>query len=288
MYGMKAIKGLLLFGILVLTVGACFDPPEFGLTPEIEYENIYFREAKGVGEKDSLVLTISFRDGNGDLGLSSTQIDEPYNDENFYLANNGTITPIGKITKYLNLPQFLSIPPGATGKLVSVRTSDDPEYTSVVLPYIDATTSCTYYTYTEAYVSEGDIGIFDDTYNIDTVLMVQGFPKVYVLLDTFYYQRNPDYANIDVEFWIKEGGGYQLFDWEKEFCTISFNQRFPVLTEKTGPLEGDLQYAMVTSGIKSLFSIKTMKLRIRIRDRSLNVSNVIETPEFTLEKIRKQ
>jgi hypothetical protein len=129
--------------------------------------------------------------------------------------------------------------------------------------------------------------VFDDTYNIDTVLTARNLPDVYVLLDTFYYQRNPNYANIDVEFWVKEGGEYVLFDWEKEFCTISFNQRFPVLSEKTGPLEGDLTYAMVTSGIKSLFSIKTMKLVVKIRDRSLHESVPIETPEFTLDKIKK-
>ncbi len=284
---MKAIKGILLFGILMLIVSACFNPPEFGLVPEIDFENIYFREAKGVGERDSLVLTISFRDGNGDLGLSSTQIDEPYHDINYYLANNGVITPIGKISEYSNLPQFVSVPPGATGKLVSVRTPNDPEYAAVVPPYTDSFSSCTFYTYTSVYVNESDIGIFDETYNIDTILSVQGLPKVYVLLDTFYYQRNPDYANIDVEFWVKESGGYEEFDWEKEFCTISFNQRFPVLTEKAGPLEGDLQYAMVTSGLKSIFSIKTLKLRITIRDRSLNLSNTIETPEFTLDKIKR-
>jgi hypothetical protein len=108
-----------------------------------------------------------------------------------------------------------------------------------------------------------------------------------VLLDTFYYKKNPTYANIDVEFWIKEGSGYKLFDWEKEFCTISFNQRFPVLSDKEGPLEGSLQYAMVTSGMKNLFSIKTLKLKVRIRDRDLNISNVIETPDFTLDKIKR-
>jgi hypothetical protein len=60
-----------------------------------------------------------------------------------------------------------------------------------------------------------------------------------------------------------------------------------VLTEKEGPLEGSLQYAMVTSGMKSIFSIKTLKLKVRIRDRNLNTSTPIETPEFTLDKIKR-
>jgi len=284
---MKALKGVLLFGIS-MGVTACFDPPEFPITPEIDFEGIYFREAKAVGERDSLVLTISFRDGNGDLGLSSTDIDPPYHDVNYYLASEEDTFKVEKETVYLELPQFVDVPSNAPGKLVTVRTARDPAYASLnIPPYIDDHTSCTYYTYTYVLVNEDDKEIFDATYNLDTVLAFPGIDKIYVLLDTFYYKRNPSYANIEVEFWVKEGSTYKLFDWEKEFCTISFNQRFPVLSEKEGPLEGSLQYAMVTSGIKSIFSIKTLKLRVRIRDRNLNDSDWIETPEFTLDKIKR-
>lgn len=272
----------------MIAVSACFNPPEFPLSPEIDFEGIYFREARQPGEVDSLVLTISFRDGNGDLGLTATQIEEPFHDENFYLANNGELIEVGKVTRYNNLPQFINVPPGVTGKLVTVRTREDPAYTNKLPLYIDEIASCTEYTYTEVFVSEEDADIFDSTtHNLDETLTVANLPDVYVLLDTFYFQRNPNYANIEVEFWVKESNGYTLFDWEKEFCTISFNQRFPVLSEKVGPLEGDLQYAMTSAGILNIFSIKTMKLRVKIKDRSLNESNIIETPEFTLDKIRR-
>ena len=287
---MKAIKGLLLFGISMLLVIACFNPPEFALEPQIDFKSIYFEESTGTGVPDALVFTISFKDGNGDLGLSSTEIDEPYHDEFYYLAEGGNLTPVGKRQRYSYLPAFVSIPAGATGKLVTVRTADDAEYADKLPPYIDFNTSCTFYTYTSIYVSEEDKGIFDETnYNIDRVLIDPQhiIPDIYVLLDTFYYKRNPNYANIDVEFWVEENGNFTLFDWEKEFCTISFNQRFPVLAEKTGPLKGDLQYAIETDGIKSIFSTKNMFLRIKIRDRSLNVSNVVETGQFTLDKIKK-
>jgi len=283
---MKATKGALLFGITILLVSACFDPPQFGMVPVIDYENIYYTEAKAVGERDSLVLSISFKDGNGDLGLSATQIEPPFHDINYYLANNGTITPLEKETVYSNLPQFVSVPNGAAGKLVTSRTAEEAAYADDLPSFTDPY-SCTFYAYTKVFINEPDKHIFDGSYNLDSVLTVPNFPKVYVLLDTFYYQRNPTHTNIEVEFWVKEAGGYVLFDWEKEFCTVSFDQRFPVLTEKTGPLEGSLQYAMVTTGLKNIFSIKTLKLRVRIRDRSLNESEFIETPEFTLDKIKK-
>lgn len=277
---MKGIKGLLLFGISI-GVTACFDPPEFPISPEIDFEGIYFREARAVGERDSLVLTISFRDGNGDLGLSSQDIDPPFQDVFYYLSDGTDTTRLNKRQIYNELPQFVDVPSSAKGEIVTVRTTNDP------FPnYIDDQASCTYYTYTAVFVDESDKEIIGDAY-VDTVLSYQGIPDIYVLLDTFYYERNPNYANIDVEFWVKEGGTYKLFDWEKEFCTISFNQRFPVLSEKIGPLEGSLQYAMVTSGMKTIFSIKTMKLRVKIRDRDLNISNIIETPEFTLDKIKR-
>lgn len=291
MYRMKVLKGVILFGISMV-VTACFDPPEFPITPEIEFEGIYFREAKTVGVMDSLVLTLSFRDGDGDLGLSGDQIehiDPPYHDVNYFLATETTIDTIQKETKYLELPQFVQIPPNATGKLVTTRIAKDPKYAALKLPpYIDDHASCLEWTYTYVFVDDGDKEIFDkETHNIDTVLAYPNFPKIYVLLDTFLYKKNPYYANIEVEFLVKENGGYEVFDWEKEFCEISFNQRFPVLSDKEGPLEGSLQYAMVSSGMKSIFSIKTMKLRFRIRDRDLNDSDWVETPEFTLDKIKR-
>lgn len=280
---MKALKGLFLFGISI-GVTACFDPPEFPTTPDIDFESIYFLEAESQGERDELVLTLTFRDGDGDLGLSATDIEPPYHDVNFYLANDGDTILLKKRTAYGELPQFVDVPTNATGKLVTVRTAEDPLYHDLIPPYIDEQSSCTYYTYTSIYVAEADKHIFDDTYNFET-LSYPNLPDVYVLLDTFYYQRNPNYANIDVEFWVDEGNGYELFDWEKEFCTISFNQRFTVLSDKDGALSGSLEYSMATSGMKSIFSIKPLKLKVRIRDRALNNSNQIETPEFTLDKI---
>jgi hypothetical protein len=68
---MKAIKGVsLFFAGLIILVSSCFNPPEFGLVPEIEYESIYFAEAPvGASTPDSIVVSIRFKDGDGDLGL---------------------------------------------------------------------------------------------------------------------------------------------------------------------------------------------------------------------------
>lgn len=277
---MSVLKGLLLFGISIVVVG-CFDPPNYAYIPEIAFENVYFREAKAVGESDALVLTLAFKDGDGDLGLSTTAIDPPYHDVNFYLASGGKLIELQKRSVYSQVPQLVEVPPNVTGKLVTVRTHRDPLYKDIVPAYVDAHESCTYYSYTTVYVSEADKRIFDKTYHYDS-LMYKDIPKVYAVVDTFYYQKNPTYSNIDVEFWVEEGGEYKLFDWEKEFCTISFNQRFMVLSDDDRPLSGSLQYEMLASGMKTIFGVKPLKLKVRIRDRALNNSNFIETPEFTL------
>ncbi|HTF18106.1 MAG TPA: hypothetical protein VK658_08550 [Chryseolinea sp.] len=285
---MKVVKGLFLFAVSVV-VTSCFDPPQFSNTPQIDFIDLYFKEGTTNNPTDSLVVTISFRDGDGDLGLAGDQIEEPYNDIFYGLAGGGQVQDAGKVTVFTDLPQFVDVPPGATGKLVTVRTLQDPAYVDDLPPYISPSESCTDYKLQTVYVQDKDKDIFDASYaEIDTMKSNNGFPPIYVVQDMFYFKENPNHRNIEVEFWVNDGTGkYTLFDWEKEYCEAAFNQRFPVLTEKTGPLEGNLQYALTSVGIKATFSIKTLKLKIRIRDRALNVSNDVQTEDFTLDKIKK-
>ncbi|MBL0739607.1 hypothetical protein [Chryseolinea lacunae] len=292
---MKAIKGALLFGFSALIAGACFSPPDLPIAPQITYEgDIYF--VKGQGVQDSLVVTINFKDGDGDLGLSSSAIGSPYNDINLYLANNGDTIALGKNALYDNLPPLVEVPNGATGKLVSVRTPKDPAY--AYLPKFNPAANCPFenFTYDTLYVNEPDRAIFDNkNYKvIDTLTSADPrFPRIFLLLDTFYYRQNPNYANIEVAFYVRvdntgdENTDYQIYDWRKEFCSISFNQRFPELSSKNGPLEGKLTYAMVSAGISSIFAGKALKLKIRIRDRGLHTSNIIDTGDFTLTDISR-
>ena len=285
---MKVVKGLFLFAVSAV-VTSCFDPPDFSDTPEIDFVDLAFIEGNTNNPTDSLIVTISFRDGDGDLGLAGDQIDEPFNDVFYGLASNGEVIEASKETIFTDLPQFVKVPQGVTGKLATIRTLQDPAYADDLPPYVDPAASCTDYKLQEVYIQEEDKGIIDASYaEIDTMKSSNGFPPIYIVQDMFYFKENPNHRNIEVEFWVNDGTGkYTLFDWEKEYCEAAFNQRFPVLTEKTGPLEGNLTYALTSVGIKATFSIKTLKLKIRIRDRALNVSNDVETEPFTLDKIKK-
>ena len=70
----------LLFGFTLLGY-SCISPPEnFPSTPEIEFSSL---EYVGTPGQDSLLLSLNFKDAEGDLGLSATDINPPFNPLNY-------------------------------------------------------------------------------------------------------------------------------------------------------------------------------------------------------------
>ena len=71
--------GLLSLLASSLTVSSCIDRPNFPDTPEIEFKNLKVQRVDTItGVFDRLTLTISFKDGDGDLGLSPDDVMPPY------------------------------------------------------------------------------------------------------------------------------------------------------------------------------------------------------------------
>ena len=111
-------------------------------------------------------------------------------------------------------------------------------------------------------------------------------------LDTFYIEKNENNKNIYVEFYRKIGSEFEFIDWKKIFdeeygCGIDFNSRFPPLNigNSSQILNGKLRYGMVSYGFNMILKNDIFKLKVYIKDRALNQSNIIETPEVTLEEI---
>lgn len=286
---MKITKGLLLFGVLVVVASSCFDPPEYPNTPSINLAGLdFFQEADAI---DSLVLSINFKDGDGDLGLSSSieDISYPFHPKNYYLENNGNLIAVPTITKYTNIPPILLVNAGQTGKLATNRTLDKPEYAGKMPEYIYPYT-CNTYIFDTLYVERGNEYTFDATYNITDTLRSsnpQENPDLFEIKEIFYTQKNPDYDNITVDFILSNG---TELDWETitgTECGPSFDGRFPRLSDETGPLEGTLRYSMKSEGIAIILGSQSFKLRVTIKDRALNSSNTIETAFVTLEEIKK-
>lgn len=300
---MKLIKGLGLLSFLTVLSGSCFEPPEFPVTPQIEYVGIEFINSVDPADFDSLNLYINFKDGNGDLGFSQSPLDfsDPYHSVNYYQENNGDLQPLAtEAGWYLGDEEFelLLVPDASKGKLVVFRTRKKPEYS-----YLPGAEKCggsntlKHYEYLAGPIDPNSGGAdgrrllirASDRAIVDSkAALVDSFPRsnpeFYQIRDTLYYTPNPDHYNIEVDFFIKDPsapGGFREFDWREEYCT-TFDGRFPTFSDSKSSIDGELRYSMTSFGFTTIFGINTLKLRVSIKDHARNRSNVIETEEFTL------
>jgi hypothetical protein len=242
---MKSVKGFLATASVMLLGVSCFDPPAYPVVPEIEFAGIIFRDLPDP-EQDSLILSLRFRDGDGDLGIdAANETGPPYNDKFYFRFANG---------EFLNY--FMK------------RTRTGLPYDT--LPDFVKPFNCTNWEVRE-----------------------NPFTR---RLDTLYIQLNPNHYNISVEFQIKNNdGSFTPFDFTQVLtypkCEVQgFNGRFPILFKSNNlqaPLEGTLNYAMTSVAFNVFFSIRTLRLKVFIRDRALHKSNEVITPEFTLQSIKR-
>jgi hypothetical protein len=89
-------KVLLFFVLLTFLATSCYKEPNFSLTPEIAFNDItkdirldQFTGAK----KDSIIITVDFKDGDGDLGFNSEEIGGEVDQTDY----NYVVKPLRKI-----------------------------------------------------------------------------------------------------------------------------------------------------------------------------------------------
>ena len=78
--------------IIALLVISCDKPPEYPSIPvltEVTQAIFVPGDTTGLGTEDTIKFAVYFRDGDGDLGLTETDIDVPYNEYNYVLDANG-------------------------------------------------------------------------------------------------------------------------------------------------------------------------------------------------------
>lgn len=242
---------------------SCYDVPHFPDTPSISFNNVEFHDVTAGG--DSLLITINFTDGDGDLGLGDEHIDDvKYRDVDYFfdsedneLTANEVVTPRdeGK-----DISEFIGYP--SSENIASLDFTKIPPYE---YPY-----SCTYWQIGPAIEGE-EIG--------DTVFVIPNENQFNIFVDFLYKGPNEsDFVEFD---WI----GSELFT----ACGFTIDGRFPVLKDDNdgAAIEGTLRYAFISAGLLPLFGDKILKLKIQIQDRALNKSEIIETEEFTLRGIQK-
>ena len=97
-------------GMAALLLASCFDPPQYGPNPEIEFEKIVLKDIANPSVADSLILSVKFKDGDGDLGLDPAELSAPYNEKFYFRFSDGSyITYKTKRTNknYDTLPAFV-------------------------------------------------------------------------------------------------------------------------------------------------------------------------------------
>tara|TARA_Y100000816_G_scaffold129211_1_gene91059 strand:- start:433 stop:1179 length:747 start_codon:yes stop_codon:yes gene_type:complete len=243
---MKHIIAMIIFSFLF----SCIEDNNVSDIPSISYESLEFKKSDNSFNQDSLIITINFIDGDGNLGLSNDENNYPYHPYNAIIDQEFNWITLG--SNNVTPPLYIYEPNG----VYYLYSNEDnrPSY------------NC-------------------EDYIIDTVNTTNK-------LDTFYIQKNENNKNIFIEFYKKENNEFVLIDWKRIFdeeygCGIDFNSRFPPLniSNSSQLLSGKLRYGMVSYGFEMILKNDIFKLKIHIKDRELNTSNIIETPEVTLEEI---
>jgi hypothetical protein len=279
-------------GCLCLIIAACEknNDPEIPDFPQISFLDVHTANGENA---DEVILTVGFSDGDFDLGLSHEHVLFPYHPYDFFTVMNGTTATVS--ANYIESPnggEYVMLTPeqNQAGSLATYKRVTEELANPV--PF-----SCINYFYTHPILLRAsDRRLIDGNIQIIDSVSVQQ-EKVYFLKDTFLYETNKNHFNISVDYLVEDNGSYSEFDFFQEFCIASFDGRFPLLDgmqagadithgpftiKVTSSRQGELTYVMRSVGFKILFGTRNIKLRVSIRDRSLNESNVIETPPFKM------
>jgi|GEM_PF-369609 len=273
---MRWIRNLIASLVLVWVIGGCLKQPEFSIVPQISLQRLNFVRGASLISPDSLIVSLNFSDGDGDLGLGTDETA-------IYLSSTDSIdlsTPYYFVfntqqpsTWYYTHSNSLTAPSLPSGyqyvNLASTRT-----YKTIApfdtLPAL----SCRAWEYRDSLSSS--------------------VPK-----DTLYIQNNPHNNNIFVAIYYKNADGtytyldivnYANASFSKS-CTPNYlNGRFPILSSDLGkkaPIQGTLTYKITELGFFQLLHglpspTHTIRLQVYITDRALHTSNVVTSSDLTI------
>jgi len=302
----RPVNTFLIFLFLLSVTFGCFDQPGFSDVPKIEYEDIYFDV-----DSATIFLSISFQDGDGNFGTPQIQLEngnfgddenDPYHSKSFFLENGaGDLFEMGTNTFYTDttephnvvnniIPLKIFTTRGQSGKLVTNRTRQKPNYEDKLPAFLVSDLNCRNYTKEKLHVFIADASIIDDSYNIADTIQDDFGNVFYQLNDTSYFEVNQNHYNIEVNWLVKKTTNpdtFEEYDWRENFCGTTYDGRIPPLSDTNSPIEATIKYGIYSTGFEAIFGSKILKLEITVTDRAFNRSNTIETPEFTMSSIKR-
>ena len=81
----KVFVHIIALGLLVLTIYSCKKQDPYPIIPEIKFEDFLLHYNPGINAYDIGVLRITFKDGDGDIGLRQNEVNPPY-DFNLFIS----------------------------------------------------------------------------------------------------------------------------------------------------------------------------------------------------------
>ncbi len=230
---------------MIPVILGCYRETEVSDIPYIEFRGLDFIPGSSF---DSLVLSFYFEDGNGDVGLFSSETFAPYHPFDYVVDDDDSLVTLSSNST----PPFRLVTPGS---LEEKFLSD----TDIRSPY-----NCEDY----AILDIGTNGAAD-------TFFIKKNEFHYNLHLDFFRKVNGVYQEIDLE---------SVFGTTS--CGITYDGRIPVFDEETvksqRPVRGTITYPITSSGFPFIFGNDEFKIEFYIYDFSLNPSNVASTPDLTL------
>ena len=254
-------KPLILLLGMVTSLASCSSDQESSdipAIPAISLKSMRFVQVGEIRNLDTLIITLEYQDGDGDLGLTNDENDPRFDSEVIYYdsATSGELFEFtDRAIRYGYIDQY--------GEVVKTTLND-------TLPEFNDINQCLYYRLISTEINESTIA---------------------------YVNPNPNFYNIFVNFSRVTPDGLEPVVWETQNfkpggsnqCASPLHGRFPPPEYNTNlltPLAEPLKYEITSRAFIDFFGTGTFQTDIRIKDRALNSSNVVSA-RFTLDGLRR-
>ena len=281
---------------MAIALTSCFDKDIFPDTPKIAFENIVFYDGTST---DSLILSFSFEDGNGDIGIIQSQdVLPPYHQFNVYLDSRDSVITESNIdmavppvyTAPLITKNF--IPRVISGNILIVDLSE-ADYPILAFEKESFSDDVSDIPFTCPDLTNQD-RIFLKNTTLTPYLLGKGSTIIpskagaQAINSILPVQRIETYYNLILEFQKKVGDNYIPLNYQQIFgtdkCDIGiFNGRIP-LYDSDGK-SGTFTYSIQSAVLRLAFLDDIIRAKFYIYDRAGNKSNEVFTPNFVLADI---
>ncbi len=265
---------------LTVIITSCFEKEVFPDVPNIAFEGIRFVDSDNT--QDSLVLSFSFGDGDGDIGLDNlNDISPPFHFADAVLDGDTLIVtdtsdhnpPYVKAAISL-LPRDIVLREGSDQRRVVTVTEfqrvSDFELLGNDDPRIGQSECLNYQEVTFFFPEE----VAPETDQLGSTTI-----SAFILPNETYY-------NLLIEFYEQLSDGTErIIDFNTIFnaCTDSFNGRIPFFGSESN--QGTITYSMKSNGFRLGLGGRPIRIAFQVIDRDLNRSNLVSTDYFFLEDI---